>query len=227
MDDVDDICCSVEKWCLLVDHFSDAQRAALFYTGRSLHGMLQIPSVLMRTNLIRFLVEAYDSQKNKFILKQNLVEITLTADDVYAIFGYENVGLDIMSILAEEGSQAMRRVPKHFLSTKTGNLVIDDLIAQIMGSDSSDEEFIQKAILVLIGTVIAPSSTRIIPKGYYALVEHVDRIPTLNWNAFTLQFCMESLRFVKGDRVKCILGNRVKCIPIYLVPLESQYSRRW
>jgi hypothetical protein len=24
-----------------------------------------------------------------------------------------------------------------------------------------------------------------------------------------------------------ILGDRVECIPIYLVPLESQYSRRW
>ena len=24
-----------------------------------------------------------------------------------------------------------------------------------------------------------------------------------------------------------ILGKRVKCIPIYLVPFESQYSRRW
>mgnify|MGYP006990169102 CR=1 FL=1 len=24
-----------------------------------------------------------------------------------------------------------------------------------------------------------------------------------------------------------ILGDRVKCIPIYLVPLESRYSRRW
>ena len=24
-----------------------------------------------------------------------------------------------------------------------------------------------------------------------------------------------------------VLGDSVKCIPIYLVPLESQYSRRW
>ena len=24
-----------------------------------------------------------------------------------------------------------------------------------------------------------------------------------------------------------ILGDHVKCIPIYLVPLESQYSQRW
>jgi hypothetical protein len=60
---------------------------------------------------------------------------------------------------------------------------------------------VQKAILVLIGIVIAPYSTLTIPKSTYALVEDLECLPRLNWNGYTLRYTMEAIRMCKRGKV--------------------------
>ena len=59
-----EIVCNVEKWCKLVAALSAAQRARLAET--SLHSMLQIPSLKMRTLLIRYMVEIFEPTTGRF-----------------------------------------------------------------------------------------------------------------------------------------------------------------
>lgn len=67
----------------------------------------------------------------------------------------------------------------------------------------------RRAILVLLGTVIAPQSTKFIPYRYYKLVEDVDAIKSYNWNAFTLRVCMDAISKTVQDveKFKWPIGN--------------------
>ena len=62
--------------------------------------------------------------------------------------------------------------------------MIDNLIEDIIKSKASDDDFLRKVVLVLLGTIIAPMSSKIVPKQYYALEYDVKRISKINWNAF-------------------------------------------
>ena len=77
--------------------------------------------------------------------------------------------------------------------------MIDDLIQKIVRNKSADDEFLRMAVLVLLGTIIAPMSTVSITKEYYALVHDVKRISTLNFNVFTLRTCLTEIGKLKQD----------------------------
>ena len=58
------------------------------------------------------------------------------------------------------------RVPPQFLSKTSENIVIDNLIEDIIKSKATDDDFLRKVVLVLLGTIIAPMSSKIVPKQY-------------------------------------------------------------
>src|SRR4051812_35775249 len=161
MEEYNAICCSVEKWWTLVDQFNPKQSLRLGGTG--LQNMLCIPSVLMRKNLLQTLITTYDLTKKRFVLQPKKVEFTVQSADVFHIYGLKNKGKYVMKLLAsvEEGSKGS--VPSRFLDNNTDELVIDELIDHIVKSGSYDNDFVRRAILVLIGTVIAPHSTKTVP----------------------------------------------------------------
>ena len=200
MEEYNAICCSVEKWCSLVDQFNPKQRLRL--GGTSLQNMLRIPSVLMRKNLLQTLITTYDLTKKRFVLQPKKVEFTVRSADVFHIYGLKNKGKDVMKVLAsvEEGSKGS--VPSRFLDKNTGELVIDELIDQIVNSGSYDDDFVRRAILVLIGTVIAPHSTKTVPRQFYKLEKDVDAIKLYNWNAFMLHVCIDGISKTVRDQRK-------------------------
>jgi hypothetical protein len=92
---------------------------------------------------------------------------------VECLLGLTDDGLNIGDILYEEGDEGRNKIPPHFVSKRTGNLVIDDLIANVIKDKVTDDDFIRKVVLVLLGTVLAPQSLKIAPRNYYAIVEDV------------------------------------------------------
>ena len=156
---------------------------------------------MIRTKLVEYLVEAFDMEKNKFILQEEKVEVSATSDDVYSILGFENLGLDVEDILDEEGDDAAESIPQQFLCSRTKNLVINNLIASIVHSGDTDDDFVRKMVLVLLGTVIAPEDTKTVPKNYYALVHDVKRMRKLNMNKFTLQCLINGITEAKRGKV--------------------------
>ena len=190
-----EIVCAVEKWCKLVAALSNGQCARVADT--TLRSMLQIPSIKMRTLLIRYMIENFQASTARFIIQEQVGEVTLGAVDVECIFNLENQGLSASDILTEEGEDMKERVPPQFLSKTSENIV---LIEDIIKSKSTDDDFLRKVVLVLLGTIIAPMSRKIVPKQYYALVDDVKRISKINWNAFTMRVLLDCLRIVKKGK---------------------------
>ncbi|KAE8788615.1 hypothetical protein D1007_37323 [Hordeum vulgare] len=69
-------------------------------------------------------------------------------------------------------------------------------------SGSFDDDFVRRVVLVLIGTVIAPHSTKTVPRHLYSLVEDVDTIKLYNWNAFMLHVCIDGIEKTVKDQHK-------------------------
>src|SRR5215216_4338386 len=114
-----EIVCAVEKWSKLVAALSSGQRARVADT--TLRSMLQIPSIKMRTLLIRYMVENFEASTARFIIQEQVGQVILGAVDVECIFNLENQGLSASDILIEEGEEIKDRVPPQFLSKTTGN----------------------------------------------------------------------------------------------------------
>ncbi|XBJ07321.1 hypothetical protein VPH35_012868 [Triticum aestivum] len=193
-----EIACAIEKWCKLVAALSSGQRARVADT--TLRSMLQIPSIKMHTLLIRYMIENFQASTARFFIQEQVGEVTLGAVDVECIFNLENQGLSTSDILTEEGEDIKERVPPHFLSKTSENIVIDNLIEDIIKSKATYDDFLQKLVLVLLGTIIAPMSSKNVAKQYYALVDDVKRISKINWNAFTLRVLLDCLRIVKKGK---------------------------
>ncbi|XP_037470886.1 uncharacterized protein LOC119344600 [Triticum dicoccoides] len=112
---------------------------------------------------------------------------------------------------------AKEMVPSKFVDARSGEIVIDQLINNIVSSGTYDDDFVRRAVLVLIGTIIAPHSTRHVPHFLYQLVEDVDAIKSYNWNAFTLRVCIEGITKTVKDvkKFKWPVGN-LALIQVYL-----------
>ncbi|CAM0945428.1 unnamed protein product [Alopecurus aequalis] len=74
------------------------------------------------------------------------------------------------------------------------------MIAYIIKHKRDDDDFVRMSVLVLNGTVLAPTSTKIIDMESYALVHDVNRISNINWNAYTLSFLMGYILFAKQGK---------------------------
>nr|XP_040251710.1 uncharacterized protein LOC109758933 [Aegilops tauschii subsp. strangulata] len=106
------------------------------------------------------MVEIFDPSKGRFIVQDLVGEVSLGAVDVECILALENHGLSAEGILGEEGEDVKDRVPPQFLSKTTGNIVINDLIVDITKNKSADDDFLRRVVLVLLGTVLAPMSSK-------------------------------------------------------------------
>ncbi|KAI4979935.1 hypothetical protein ZWY2020_016688 [Hordeum vulgare] len=152
--------------------------------------------------------------------------MTVWSADVFHIYGLKNKGKDVIKHLAtlEEGSKDY--VPSRFLNEKTGTIVIDELIDHIVKSGSFDDDFVRRAVLILIGTVIAPHSRKTVPCHLYSLVEDVDTIKLYNWNVFMLHVCIDGIAKTVKDqhKFKWSVGNLSLIQPTGIdEPLSYEY----
>jgi hypothetical protein len=173
-----EICCQVVKWCKLIAGFSSAQCEK--FASTPLGCMLQIPNINVRSLLVKYMLEVCDPASNKFIIEERVGEISAKPVDVECLLGLGYIGLCATDILEEEEDDVKERIPPHFLSKRSANLNIDDLIEKIIRFKAVDDDFLHMVVLVLLGTVLAPTSGNIISKGYYALVEDVNQMMKIN-----------------------------------------------
>ena len=104
------IACSVEKWVSLVNKLTPSQRFTFYET--EMEGMLRIPSVKMRDNLLALMIQGYNPSSKKFMVqeaggKKGL--ISLRSDDVFAIFGLKNDGVDVSSFFSMDQGKAIKK----------------------------------------------------------------------------------------------------------------------
>jgi hypothetical protein len=126
------------------------------------------------------MIELFNTNTGKFVIQERTGEIAATHVDVECIYGLRNVGFSAMEIVKQEGEDCKSRIPAHFLSKSSGNISIEKLIADIKREKASDDDFLQKALLLLIGLFLVPSLALIVEKKYYCLVEDVPQISKIN-----------------------------------------------
>ncbi|XBH65075.1 hypothetical protein VPH35_118730 [Triticum aestivum] len=176
----------------------------------------------MRKNLLEFMITTYDTSSKRFIIRPNTDGITVLNEDVYDIFGLRNEGDDVISMIATVQLDAKKIVPNRFLDKRTGLILIDDLIKNMVDSQSYDDGFVRRVVLVLMGTVLAPQSTKFVPYRYYKMVEDVNATKSYNWNDFTLGVCMDAIKKTVEDLEKFHwpIGNLALLQYIYWEKLE-------
>ena len=67
------------------------------------------------------------------------------------------------------------------------------MVKEILDNKCADEHFIRMFMLVLMGTVLAPTSHEEVPALYLSLLENTANIKNINWNEFTLRFLMDNI----------------------------------
>nr|XP_040252149.1 uncharacterized protein LOC120969128 [Aegilops tauschii subsp. strangulata] len=149
--------------------------------------------------------------------------ISLRAEDVFDIFGLENKGRDAMKALGKGGLKEKVKVPSHFIDSSTNEIMIDQLIQDITSSGTYDDDFLRRIVLVLLGTVLAPHSTIEVPNAFYKLVEDVESIKSLNWNAFTLRYMFwEKVQPLDGETFNPLAHE----YPLMLKWIEDEALKR-
>ncbi|KAF7107830.1 hypothetical protein CFC21_108408 [Triticum aestivum] len=156
----------------------------------------------MRKCLLKFIIKSYALDRKRFIMPSKNGAISLRTEDVFDIFGLQNKGKDAMKARGKGGLKAKVKVPSRFLDSNTGEMMIDELIENIVASGTYDDDFLRRIVLVLLGTVLAPQSTKEVPNAYYKLVHDVEAIKAFNWNAFTLCVCVEGFTKTLSDLTK-------------------------
>ncbi|XBI35368.1 hypothetical protein VPH35_121062 [Triticum aestivum] len=125
-------------------------------------------------------------------MRKKLLEFMITTFDssrnvlnevVYDIFGLRNKGDDVSSMIATVQLDAKKI--------------------------SYDDDFVRRVVLVLMGTVLAPQSTKFVSYRYYKMLEDVNAIKSYNWNDFTLGVCMDAIKKSVEDleKFKWPIGN--------------------
>ncbi|KAE8804371.1 hypothetical protein D1007_19389 [Hordeum vulgare] len=179
----------------------------------------------MRTLLIRYMVEIFDPSTTRFKVQELVGDVSLHVVDVECILNLDNKGLSASDILIEEGEDIKDRVPPQSLSKSTRNIVIDDVIPYIIKNKSADDDFLRKVVLVLLGTVIAPMSSKLVPKKYYTLVDDVKRICKINGNVFTLHVLFDCVCIVKKHKhVRQWRKGNLDVLQEKVQPVEGDYA---
>ena len=102
--------CSVQKWVSLVNQLTPSQWFTFYET--KMEGMLWIPSMKMRDNLLALMIQGSNPSTKKFMVQEAAEKkglISLRPDDVFAIFGLKNEGVDVSSFLSMDQGKAVKQ----------------------------------------------------------------------------------------------------------------------
>ncbi|XP_071678267.1 uncharacterized protein [Lolium perenne] len=146
--------------------------------------------------------KAFDAESETFNLQKDQPSITIKGVDVEEIFGLKDKaadGLDIDTILYEDGEYAENDIPSRFLNKSTGSLSIDGLISDAIKSGLADDDFLRRAVLVALGTVLAPQSSSTVPLEYWTIVKYVSRLKKMNFNGFTRSYLINNIKKLRSE----------------------------
>ncbi|XP_071683854.1 uncharacterized protein [Lolium perenne] len=146
--------------------------------------------------------KAFDAESETFNLQKDQPSITIKGVDVEEIFGLKDKaadGLDIDTILYEDGEYAENDIPSRFLNKSTGSLSIDGLISDAIKSGLADDDFLRRAVLVALGTVLAPQSSKTVPLEYWTIVKYVSRLKKMNFNGFTRSYLINNIKKLQSE----------------------------
>jgi hypothetical protein len=192
--------CDVDRWVGFVTRMTQAQRCKL--AEADLQSLIHMKSISPRSSILSLMFKAFDAESETFNLQKDQPSITIKGVDVEEIFGLKDKaadGLDIDTILYEDGEYAENDIPSHFLNKSTGSLSIDGLISDAIKSGLADDDFLRRAVLVALGTVLAPQSSSTVPLEYWTIVKYVSRLKKMNFNGFTRSYLINNIKKLRSE----------------------------
>ncbi|KAM0840894.1 hypothetical protein ACQ4PT_059351 [Festuca glaucescens] len=107
------------------------------------------------------------------------------------------------------GILPVNEIPSNFLNKISGSLSIDGLIVDAIKSQIVDDDFLHRAVLVALGTMLAPKSLKTVPMEYWAIVKYVKRMKKMNFNGFTRTFMIDNIKKLESgyEMVQWPCGN--------------------
>nr|XP_051221429.1 uncharacterized protein LOC127339646 [Lolium perenne] len=170
------------------------------------------------------MIKAFDPESEKFNLELDQPSITIKGVDVEEIFGLKVKsadGLDIDTIHFEDGKFAENEIPPHFLNKCTGSLSIDGLISDAIKSGLDDDDFLRRAALVALGTVLAPTSTATVPLEYWEIVKNWE-VDKVQWPCGNLAL----LQYIYYEKVRPIGSQLTSSRPLMRNWTEEEAKKR-
>jgi hypothetical protein len=123
-------------------------------------GLLQIPNVALRKQMILDIVQAYDTREHGLMILGQLVRVTL--DDVHHIMGLETGGNDVIEHIKRtpnsENETVDNELFKRFACSDNHKLELAGLEDMLRKDLPPNEDFLRAFILFTIGVIIAKSA---------------------------------------------------------------------
>ncbi|PON46224.1 High mobility group box domain containing protein [Parasponia andersonii] len=180
--------CATEKVSRLVAGFGEEQKEAIRACGFGSFLNIKNPSV--KGSLLSYLIENIDPIKGK--INMNGKTYMLTTETLERVMQLRDGGEQ--KILGDDDELNPFREE---LIGDTGRITLAELVVELEKSEESDELFIIRFILVVIGSILMVTSISFVNIDYISILSIVKRIKRRNWTSHTPSFLMESIHKYK------------------------------
>jgi hypothetical protein len=194
-----------------VANFKDSQPHVDAIKSIGFGGLLQMPNVTLRKQMILDILKAYDTREQGLMILGQLVRVSL--DDVHHIMGLEtrgnNVTEHINSKPNSENETVDNELFKRFPCSDNHKLELAGLEDMLRKGRPLEEDFLRAFVLFTIGVIIASPTGSYISAKYIKVVRDVQQIRHFNWGQYTLNYLLEALVTFKHTGEKTLKGNLV------------------
>ncbi|XP_065874414.1 uncharacterized protein [Euphorbia lathyris] len=207
--------CNIRQFGKLILTFDKDKIDAVKQLG--LDGLLKVSSQNLKNQLIADLVHSFDVEKCELCVHGK--RLKFTAKDIERTLGLPSKGQDVKQFFGDCNGDILERLN---ISTKV--LSVKQLYNELEVLPSG-EEFKAKFFLYALSTIIAPSSSINIHKKYFALLNDLSKIRTMNWAEYTLGFLQDGmLKFNEnnsGDGKRRMISGCIFVLQIFYLEHTS------
>ncbi|POO00521.1 Ulp1 protease family, C-terminal catalytic domain containing protein [Trema orientale] len=211
--------CSTEKVCCVISSMTDEQKSVITNCGFGL--FLRMKTPFIKSTLISYLIDRIDTEGRTLTIHGNTY--SLTKESFEAVMGLLDGEEEI--IVYDD----MKNNPfRDEIVGADGRIVLSDLVIDLQKSKEADKLFVIRFLLLVIETVLWPTSGVYVNTNYVSLLSDVKRIPKKNWASYTVEFLMNSISGFQRRSSKYMPGYTLYLQLMYLhnVDWHSRYVDR-
>ncbi|TVU13651.1 hypothetical protein EJB05_37071, partial [Eragrostis curvula] len=197
------------RFCNVVKKIKESKEHVQAIESIGFGGLLQMPSISLRKNMLKDIADVYDISNRGFKLCGQIVRFPV--EDVHNILGLEISGNDVMQYINKTMKSEDETVRSElFQRFATNNkLELQGLENMLHKDRPADGDFVRAFVLFTIGVLLASNTGPTIHWSYIEAVRDIAQIPLFNWGQFTLNHLLNSCTSYINRSEKTLKGNLV------------------
>ncbi|PON34966.1 hypothetical protein TorRG33x02_352440 [Trema orientale] len=164
--------CSTEKVYCVISSMTDGQKSVITNYGFGFFLRMKMPFI--KSTLISYLIDRIDTEARMLTIHGNTY--SLSRESFKAVMGLLDGGEEIIVYDDMENNPFWDEIVGAY-----GRIVLSELVIDLQKSKEADELFVIRFILLVIGTVLWPTSGVYVNTNYISLLSNVKRISKKNW----------------------------------------------